>query len=735
MHGRTSGRRPAKFRLLDGRSLLAALVLALTLVGTCSVAAQNAHLADAMYQGVPVSSCLRLLHASGTVGCQTKKGTTGILYQINNNNDLDAFIKDAPSRDYAIVMPYLVFTPSNVAKLRNSKKMAGIILVKDGFGYPDPATWSSDSTCPNCQFGLYSNQPPSSWHQWNPDGNSLSFQDFDFPIFGISQDGSNLRSITPLKEAVEANARGGYVSYPLYAVEFDAFMWAAGNSAVCLQRGWCDPIGGLSVWSTFSKVLDSNNTLNDNKPLIVVSAKIDSKSFISDFGIGSKLPTMAIGARSPKTGLVTALATADALSQYFKSPEAVPLAKHILFTFFDAETWGFAGSQRFVQDITRPLVCKERGETATPSCPLALANCTNPCFYDLDFTSIQFNNIESIIEFDSVGGIDVPNLPPNPTIFMHVDEVNPQTTALMNMFAGTTAAPGFNGSSPLNVNTVPAAGDGVNFRLPPSSAMAFLAKKNIPAVVFGDFRDRYSNRYYNSEFDDGSLWDADNVALMCALANKTARSVFASASGNTTVPLIVSANCTLVAELMNCFTRNLTCSLVAELYPQLIDTLEVLGPPLTDTAYSGTFNYDTNVMPFLINRIMTNLTATERTSPCIRDDQCPTDYACMSYSKLANGTSVGKCTQGFARFHWAYGTGIEKNYQKAVFEVVDPTKPSWTQSKFGTAATNGIRMRLFKVASTNYEALQLGIGCILTVLGIATTILSQRYFRKRFKME
>lgn len=40
-----------------------------------------------------------------------KSGTTGILYQINTRPDVDKFIRDAPSQQYAVVMPYSLFVP------------------------------------------------------------------------------------------------------------------------------------------------------------------------------------------------------------------------------------------------------------------------------------------------------------------------------------------------------------------------------------------------------------------------------------------------------------------------------------------------------------------------------------------------------------------------------------------------------------------------------------------------
>jgi hypothetical protein len=44
-----------------------------------------------------------------------------------------------------------------------------------------------------------------------------------------------------------------YSGWALYGAEIDAFMWAARSSSECLKQGRCLPIGGNSVWSTFSQ--------------------------------------------------------------------------------------------------------------------------------------------------------------------------------------------------------------------------------------------------------------------------------------------------------------------------------------------------------------------------------------------------------------------------------------------------------------------------------------------------
>lgn len=79
-------------------------------------------------------------------------------------------------------------------------------------------------------------------------------------------------------------------------------MWAAVNSATCLRRGWCQTVGGFSVFSTASMEMAAD----DNKPIMVVSANMDSRSLFHD---------LTVGATQDVSGLVTVLAIAETLSR------------------------------------------------------------------------------------------------------------------------------------------------------------------------------------------------------------------------------------------------------------------------------------------------------------------------------------------------------------------------------------------------------------------------------------
>jgi nicastrin len=246
------------------------------------------------------------------------KKKSGILYQTNTQQDLDNFITETSSGDYAIVIPYSLLTKANLNSLASTNRVTGLIVLLTG---ADGPLFSPDSTCPNCQFGLYANDTEQ--YVWNPQAQSLIEQNFDYPIFAIRPEDTISKKVyeyimkvfafTDKKiqycnlififcKSIAYNKQNDYNDYPLKAIDFDLFMWAAVNSETCLRRGWCQVVGGMSVFSSPSL----NIAADDKKPIIVVSASIDSRSMFHD---------LTIGATKDVSGMITVLAIADALSR------------------------------------------------------------------------------------------------------------------------------------------------------------------------------------------------------------------------------------------------------------------------------------------------------------------------------------------------------------------------------------------------------------------------------------
>ncbi|KAJ3276233.1 hypothetical protein HDV01_005681 [Terramyces sp. JEL0728] len=626
-----------------------------------------------IYQGIDYSSASsRLLSEDGQVGADAQGKYTGILTQIQSSDDLQSFIDNSLNQKYAVVLPISLF-PSSITKLQNTGKIAGLVLIQDSanslsFGLPNP----------NSKYGLY----PNSNYSWNPNGNGLAYYNYGFPIFEILKD--NIPA--SLNDALQYN-KNSQSSFPLYSMEFAGQAWSVGKSSICLKRGFCQPIGELSVWSS----LNANISNTDKKPIILLSSRFDSNALVRDLSFGTAI----------RASPVVLMAIADALS---KGNTVLP--KNIVFTFFGAETWGFAGSQRFVKDIATPFVCKDNNKQATSGCPYVNGDCAQPCQAKIDFTKINFENIETMIEFDTVGLLQS-DISKSTNIFMHVDTVNDQTTKLAQTFASSSVGQGFNQSGQLNLTISPAFTN-VNNQLPPSSLMSFLSRKKIPGVVFADYEKQYSNPYFESELDLPT-WNDNHITHLCQFVNVTASKIYTLASGNPAPPQI-AANCTLIHQMLDCATRNFSCSLMQTVYNSGANTD-------VEASYSSVFGFGRGAsrQATFIHNMMTNITAQNIGGKCTKQTDCSGNQFCF----------LGSCIEAMTRYHDAYGTGLEFNYNSNQYEVVGTLNGTWTETTWDTAQT-----RVFKTINPTVEILQLAGGILLTILTAAATYYWPRIFPK-----
>ncbi|KAI8136925.1 Nicastrin-domain-containing protein [Fennellomyces sp. T-0311] len=665
-------------------SFLVTIATVLLLISSCAFAQDIAtSLYPYIYTNLNNWPCVRLLNATNSIGCHAKKTGSGILYHVKSQSLLDDFVEGrfGSSDTYGIVLGYDLLTNNNILALQETGRVNGLIaLLREAM---DPESLanahSPEGICPNCQFGLYADNP----YPWNPNGQDLLEREFNIPIFAINPMNRVSNQIyNYIMRIIEYNEEKGYDSYPLQAVDFELFMWAAVNSETCLRRGWCEAVGGMSVYSTPS----INMEADDDRPIVLLSAAMDSRSLFHE---------LTIGADHDVSGMVGVLAVAEALSRV----STADLPNHIMYTLFAAESWGYAGSQRFVQDISQPFTCTNASRAVT--CPYSNAPCTNPCVRTLDFTRINFDNIETIIELGSIAnGAN--------GYWAHVDDTTvsgPLVDTLQQLS---------NSSAENNVTINPAYQD-LQRKLPPgSSTMSFLAKKrNILAATVTDFHKELGS-LYNSDLDDTPKVDLHS---MCHLVNTTARAVYLQAKGNTTVADQITANCTLVESLMDCLVSNFSCSFMQSYF-------NVSGISRI-SHYSSVFSFR-NPQPQLLPRFaftfLADITShrSQTQKPCSTIQDCDTGEFCIKQ----------QCIRTFTNYHDAYGTGLAYDEATGKVHVVDRTKATWTESTWNTPV-----FRTFLVTSRKQQAVELVVGVLWTLLSIAAVLLGKRFFRKTFKTE
>jgi hypothetical protein len=80
-----------------------------------------------------------------------------------------------------------------------------------------------------------------------------------------------------LAMVLQSDIDSGYQEYPLYAAGLSSFIYSKGTAEKCLDRNWCSPVGGMSVYSTFT----SRDELADKKT-IVLAVAISSRLFFRE---------------------------------------------------------------------------------------------------------------------------------------------------------------------------------------------------------------------------------------------------------------------------------------------------------------------------------------------------------------------------------------------------------------------------------------------------------------------
>uniref|UniRef100_A0A4W4GC36 Nicastrin n=1 Tax=Electrophorus electricus TaxID=8005 RepID=A0A4W4GC36_ELEEL len=393
--------------------------------------------------------CVRLLNATHQIGCQSSiSGDTGVLHVLETEADLDWILSTGPHPPYMVLMEATFFTRPTMMRMKNSTRVAGVAVINSNTTAVE--SFSPHTSCPNQNTGVYREDygpdlANCSSTVWNPLGNSMSYEDFTFPIFSLKDDNQ-----TQCYEDHNMRVNGSAPQYPLCAMQLFSHMHAVTDTVTCMRRAEvCDPLSDFNVWASIRPINASAKGHKNNESVVIAAARLDGRSFFWDIG------TSAEGTVS---GIVTLLAAAHAL--YPVTQEAPPV-RNIFFTFFQGETFDYIGSSRMVYDMKQ------------------------------DKFVINLDNVHSVLEIGQVG------LRNGQKLWMHTDPVSRKNSTVdeevINLVDNIKSV-----ASTLNVsldepNTTQA--------LPPSSFQRFLRVQPIPGVVLADHKSSFINRYYESLYD------------------------------------------------------------------------------------------------------------------------------------------------------------------------------------------------------------------------------------------
>eukprot|EP01126_Amoeba_proteus_P050387 TRINITY_DN5948_c0_g1_i10.p1 TRINITY_DN5948_c0_g1~~TRINITY_DN5948_c0_g1_i10.p1 ORF type:complete len:297 (-),score=64.20 TRINITY_DN5948_c0_g1_i10:1053-1943(-) len=255
------------------RDFVALLVLSIFLVRTVA-------LEEKIYTSFDGDPCVWLLDNKGGMGCHTSYGgVRGIMKYITNSTTLKKF-NDEPeqSHKWILVVPAHLLADPVMINMLSSKTLSTIsgILVLDG-------------SRPSLPFSPAQKNPGSledkeTEFYWNPKANGLLHKAIPVPLWRL--DGEDAETILNMA-LYNANA----TDYPYFEAEITTFMQpdSTENSALCIRRETCRPIGGHSVYTPLvpleiTDVGDKNKMTK--KEIIFLLSVLDSTSLFQKKTIG-----------------------------------------------------------------------------------------------------------------------------------------------------------------------------------------------------------------------------------------------------------------------------------------------------------------------------------------------------------------------------------------------------------------------------------------------------------------
>ncbi|XP_040910526.1 nicastrin [Toxotes jaculatrix] len=640
--------------------------------------------------------CVRLLNATHQIGCQSSmSGNVGVLHVLESEENLDWVLSSGPNPPYMVILEQRLFTRSVMMKLKSgSSRVAGVAVVAPNTNPTEG--FSPHTTCPNENSGVYSQTYGPAMANcnvtvWNPLGNGLSYEEFDFPIFSLKDD-NDTEIIRQCYFQHNRAVNGSAPQYPLCAMQLYSHMFAVTDTATCMRRNdinfsispemVCDPLGDYNVWASTRPL---NNTAKGHKmweSVVIAAARVDSRSFFFD---------IAPGAESGVSGFVTLLAAAHALRN--ATQEAQP-NRTILYTFFQGETFDYIGSSRMVYDMEN-----------------------NQFVVDLD-------NIHSVLEIGQVG------LRADSRLWLHTDPVSRRNDSINKEVEELIrnlrlAATGLNVSAEVPNFSQP---------LPPSSFQRFLRARPIPGVVLEDHQSAFTNRFYESMFDNAEYLNmsyppnmtpeeqlqfvTDTAKAVTEVATMVARALYRQAGGAETQLSSINADPQIVTQMLYSFLVRSNNSWFQQIISSDLISHLADRPP---NFYVGVVQQPSEPT-LLVQYLLANLTGsivniTQDNCQNQREDEKDTEnkhiynYMWVQGAAPPNSTQrEGFCVRSTAHLSKALSPAFELR------QYTSKDYSTWTESRW-----KFIKGRIFLVASHELEMLTLGVGVGILVTSLLLT--------------
>lgn len=335
-----------------------------------------------------ISPCVMFMDDKQAYGCAQcgEDSRKALVHLLNQKADVDEISEEDEPRIF--IMPENVFyIPEVQQKLRETyRAVAGVVVYEDeekeetDNSVPlQGLSVSTDLTEPNERYNHYGDSTTANELMRNRVGLGTKFQIYPFNIFRInsaqglrivnntkkypaessitfdSENTTELQFNRPgwTKPRYKLESKGQMYACPDIKTEEETFVDAIQNitSSDCLEDKTCLPIGGHSVWSSLGHLQDRPTGSNSpRKPVIAITAPMDSNAFF---------PGLAVGASAEISSTAVLLSIATSLRDYYLQQGKDREMKYdIIFLIWNAQSWGYAGSARFLKDV-KEFECAE----------------------------------------------------------------------------------------------------------------------------------------------------------------------------------------------------------------------------------------------------------------------------------------------------------------------------------------------------------------------------------------
>ncbi|XP_020902624.1 nicastrin [Exaiptasia diaphana] len=638
-----------------------------------------------------IHPCVILTNATHQIGCTSSLGGhVGVVHYIQSQDDVDWLIKH--NDDHAPYIPLFtseMFKKTSLKVLVNKKIISGALVIHGGKdGQAPKSGFSPVDDCPQDRFGMYNgNTEYGSCNKvkWNEGGNGMSFESYGIPIFALY----NQTEINELIKCYRDNNQpinGSVPDYPLCAVELKDFMFAAKDTPTCIRKSkvpnptqnqFCDPLGDYNVWGTLYPMEEEPK----KGDIVVAAAKLDSSSFFHD---------LVYGADNDASGVIALLAAARVLGDMKRNGTEEPPKKPIMFTLFQGESWDYIGSSRMVYDMN-----KDRFPSNTWKVK------SNGTTKDL---KLKTSHIGYFIELNQVGLGDGPLWAHSDPISRKTKEVDEKVKHLFDELEKASK----NTSVP-----VKEASTDKSQPLPPASFQRFLrSNKEIPGIVLTDHQKEFSNKYYNSRFDDAynvqGNFTSDNdsriylsntfTKRLTHVANTLANTLYTLANDGKPPKTELKVNEYLIGHLVYCSFYRANC----DLYKEAFNTK--MGKSLPSRAISRYVSVNTanNTLTIVTHNLLLYFTGYHlKTS-----SSCESHGPFTLYKMLGNSNdSKEMCANGTVYYSLAESPAFElEQYNSTEYST-------WAESVWNA----DLSVRMFLISSPQRQAVTLASGIVMTL--------------------